>query len=164
MLIVFAGLPGTGKSSIARALAQELGAVWLRIDSIEQAIRKSGVVRESLDDAGYRAAYAVAVDNLFLGRTVIADSVNGWTLTRNAWREVGLQAGSRITEIETICSDVNEHRRRVEERPNEVQGLKLPTWKEVISRDYQPWDRDHVIIDTAGRSVAQCVSLVRAYL
>jgi predicted kinase len=42
MLIVFAGLPASGKSSIARALAQEIGAVWLRIDSIEQAIRESG--------------------------------------------------------------------------------------------------------------------------
>jgi hypothetical protein len=44
MLIVFAGLPASGKSSIARVLAQELGAVWLRIDSIEQAIRESGAV------------------------------------------------------------------------------------------------------------------------
>lgn len=164
MLIVFAGLPGTGKSSIARELAQELGAVWLRIDSIEQAIRESGVVRESLDDAGYRAAYAVAVDNLRLGRTVIADSVNGWMLTRNAWREAGLQAGSRIVEIETICSDLDEHRRRIEQRPNEVQGLKLPTWKEVIGRDYHAWDRDHVTIDTAGRSVAECVAVIRTLL
>jgi predicted kinase len=120
MLIVFAGLPGTGKSSIARELARELGAVWLRVDSIEQGMRDSGVVRESIDDAGYRAGYAVAVDNLRLGRTVVADSVNGWMLTRNAWREAGLQAGAPVVEIETICSDLDEHRRRIEERSNEV--------------------------------------------
>jgi predicted kinase len=72
MLIVFAGLPASGKSSIARVLAQGLGAVWSRIDSIEQAIRESGAVLGSLDDAGYRAAYAVAEDNLRLGRTVSA--------------------------------------------------------------------------------------------
>jgi hypothetical protein len=95
MLIVFAGLPASGKSSIARVLAQELGAVWLRIDSIEQAIRESGAVPGSLDDAGYRAAYAVAEDNLRLGRTVIGDSVNPWMLTRNAWRDAGLRAGAR---------------------------------------------------------------------
>jgi predicted kinase len=76
MLIVFGGLPGTGKSAIARTLAREIGAVWLRIDSIEQGIRASGIAPGSLDDAGYRAAYAVAEDNLRLGLTVIGDSVN----------------------------------------------------------------------------------------
>jgi predicted kinase len=108
MLIIFAGLPASGKSTIARALARELGAVWLRIDSIEQAIRESGVVAGSLDDAGYRAAYAVAEDNLRLGRVVIGDSVNPWMLTRNAWPDTGLRIGARVVEIETVCSDVEE--------------------------------------------------------
>ena len=40
MLIIFSGLPGSGKSTIARALAKRLGAVYLRIDTIEQAIRE----------------------------------------------------------------------------------------------------------------------------
>jgi predicted kinase len=74
-LIAFSGLSASGKSSIARALAQRTGAVWLRIDSIEQAIRASDMVPGSLDDAGYRAAYAVAEDNLRLGHDVIGDSV-----------------------------------------------------------------------------------------
>jgi predicted kinase len=39
MLIILGGLPGTGKTVIARELARQLGAVYLRIDSIEQVIR-----------------------------------------------------------------------------------------------------------------------------
>jgi predicted kinase len=164
MLIVFAGLPGSGKSSIARVLAQELGALWLRIDSIEQAIRESGALTGSLDDAGYRAAHAVAEDNLRLGHVVIGDSVNPWMLTRNAWRDAGLRAGVRVVEIETICSDVEEHRRRIETRAKEVPGLILPDWQAVIGRDYHAWDRDHVTIETAGRSIAACVKLIQAAL
>jgi predicted kinase len=163
-LIVFAGLPGTGKSSIACGLAKEIGATWLRIDSIEQAIRESGVVPGSIDDAGYRAAYAVAEDNLRLGRDVIGDSVNPWMLTRNAWRDTGLRAGARVIEVEILCTDVKEHRRRIETRAKEVPGLVLPDWQAVIGRDYHLWDRDHLTIDTVGRSVAACIELVLAAL
>ena len=164
MLIVFGGLPGTGKSTIARTLALEIGAVWLRIDSIEQGIRGSGVVSGSLDDAGYRAAYAIAEDNLRLGLTVIGDSVNPWMLTRNAWRDAGVRAGARVVEVEMICSDIDEHRRRVENRSSEVPGLILPIWEETIHRDYHQWDREHVVIDTAGRTVHECASLILSAL
>jgi predicted kinase len=164
MLIVFAGLPGTGKSAIARVLATELDAVWLRVDSIEQAIRASGIVDGDLRDVGYRAAYAVAEDNLRLGMTVIGDSVNGWMLTRDAWRDVGLRNGAHVVEIETICSDASEHRHRIETRSNEVPGLILPSWQAVISRDYHAWNRDHVTIDTAGRRVEACVEAIRSAL
>jgi predicted kinase len=163
MLIVLAGLPGAGKSTIARTLAREIGALWLRIDSIEQAIRASGVA-QSLDDAGYRVGYAVAEDNLRLGLMVIADSVNPWMLTRNAWRDAGLRAGARVVEIEITCSDAREHRRRVETRASEIPGLILPDWEKTMGRDYRAWDRERIVIDTARRSVGECVALIRSFL
>jgi hypothetical protein len=124
-------------------------------------MRESGVVSGSIDDAGYRAAYAIAEDNLRLGRSVIGDSVNGWPVTRNAWRDAGTRAGAQIIEVETICSDREEHRRRVETRDSEVPGLILPDWPAVIGRDYEPWDRDHLTIDTAGHSIEDCLKLIR---
>jgi predicted kinase len=160
-LISFSGLPATGKSTIAYALAREIGAVWLRIDSIEQAILASGVLQGApMDDAGYRAAYAVAEDNLRLGRHVVADCVNGWALTRDVWRTTGLQACARVIEVEVVCSDAAEHRRRVETRTVDVPGLKLPDWQAVLEREYHPWTRDHLTIDTAGRTAATCVEMV----
>ena len=157
-LTIFAGRPGTGKSSIARGLARATGAVWLRIDSVEQAIRESG--SRPVDDAGYRAAYAVARDNLNLGHSVIADCVNPWMLTRNAWRDTGLRAGARVVEVETLCSDHDEHRRRVETRASDVPGLVLPDWQAVAGHDYQAWTRDRLVIDTAGRCIADCVEII----
>jgi len=39
MLIIFAGLPGVGKSTIARKLAEAMKAVYIRVDTIEESMR-----------------------------------------------------------------------------------------------------------------------------
>ena len=160
-LVVFSGLPGSGKSTIARELARELRAVWLRVDTIETAIADADT---AISDEGYRAAYALAEDNLRLGLDVVADGVNPWMETRDAWREVGLRAGAEVVEIEVSCSDEAEHRRRVETRTTDVPGLIPPTWQDVTDRDYRPWTRDRIVVDTAGRDPAACVAEVRAKL
>ncbi len=67
-------------------------------------------------------------------------------------------------EIEVKCSLLSEHRRRVETRATDIPGLKLPTWEEVTGRDYQPWDRAHLVIDTVDRTVAQNVDIIRQEL
>ena len=164
MLIIFGGLPGTGKSTIAKELARQLGAVYLRIDSIEQAIRDSETVNQPLNDTGYRVAYAIAEDNLRLGGTVISDSVNPIQLTRDAWMAVAHRAQVRAAEVEVICSDPQQHRQRVERRSADISGLRLPTWEEVMSRQYEPWGRKHIVIDTTGRSVSESVEELREAL
>jgi len=163
-LIILAGLPGTGKTTIARELARQLGAVHVRIDSIEQAVRESGVVVASLDDAGYRAGYAVAEDNLRLGHMVIADSVNPLAVTRNAWVDVANRAAAGFVEIEITCSDPQEHRRRVEMRTSDISGLRLPTWPDVVAREYHAWDRERMVIDTARESLEHNLMTLRAVL
>jgi predicted kinase len=163
-LIILGGLPGTGKTAIALELARQLSGVYLRIDSIEQAIRDSGDASRTLDDAGYRVGYSVAEDNLRLGRTVIADSVNPLQLTRDAWIGVASRAETPAIEVEIICSDPQQHRERVETRIADIEGLRLPTWKEVVAREYEPWEREHIVIDTAGRSVSESVTELRSAL
>jgi predicted kinase len=164
MLIILSGLPGTGKTSIAFELARDLGAVHVRIDSIEQALKNSGLIRGDMNDAGYRVGYAVAHDNLLVGRIVIADSVNPIQLTRDAWSNVAARAHVSAVEIEIQCSDFHEHRRRIQTRVADVSGLRLPTWKDVISREFEPWSREHLIIDTSGSQIGESVALIKKHI
>jgi predicted kinase len=159
MLIVVSGLPGTGKTTIARKLANELAAVYLRIDSIEQSIRNAG---KPVEGEGYSVAHAVAEDNLRLGRIVVADCVNPWPLTRREWRAVADRAGVRALDVEIVCSDPGEHRRRVEGRTADITGHRLPTWQEVVERDYRPWNVERIVIDTARLSVEDSVRSILA--
>jgi predicted kinase len=162
VLVIFGGLPGVGKTTIAQELARQIGAMHVRIDSIEQAIRDcTPVVPPSLDEAGYRIGYAITRDNLRIGRTVVADSVNPLLVTRDAWLKVGQNAQVDTIEIEVICSDSHEHRSRVESRLQDIFGLRLPTWEEVISHEYHSWNREHVVIDTANRTVEHNVEILR---
>jgi predicted kinase len=164
MLIVFAGLPGTGKTTLARALARERAATYLRIDTIEQALRSSRMLAGEVGPAGYMVAYALAEVNLRLGRIVVTDSVNPLAITREAWRKVAATAAVAIFEIEVICSDADEHRRRIETRSIDVGGAAPLTWRQVVDRDYEPWDRPRLVLDTANRTPADMLDELRSWI
>jgi len=160
-LIVFGGLPGTGKTTIARELTRRLEASYLRIDAIEQRLREAGL---AVGATGYVIANALAAENLLMGRTVIADCVNPVAASRNGWRETANRCAARLIEIELICSDAAEHRSRVEGRSVDLSGHKQPTWDDVVNRDYEPWDREHLVLDTAADSVERLADRAEAHV
>ena len=161
VLIVLGGLPGTGKSTLAAALARETGAMHLRIDTIEQAMRDAG--QNVAGPEGYLVAREVARDNLRLGRSVIVDAVNPIAYTRRLWPDVATAASTRLIEVELVCSDAAEHRCRVESRTADIDGLRLPTWQEVLDREYERW-ATATVLDTSHRTVADCVSSITVLL
>ena len=125
MLIALGGLPGAGKSALAGSLARRIGAVHLRIDTLEvlsmrdrmeqhRASRRCGTPASGPE--GYLAARDLAEDNLRVGRTVIVDSVNPLAITRAYWHRAAARREVELLEIEVVCSDAAQNRRRVESR------------------------------------------------
>ncbi len=154
VLYIMCGLPGSGKSTLAQRIAQRMKCAYLRIDSIEQALRELCSI--DVQGEGYRMAYRVAADNLGSGISVVADSCNPIELTRREWQDVALQARATYVNIEVVCSDAIEHRRRIETRVSSVLGLTLPTWQDVRNREYHDWTAQRIVIDTAKKSEADC--------
>lgn len=162
MLIVFGGLPGVGKSSIAALVARRLAAAYLRIDVIDVAVTRALDLPKEGDigPVGYVVAYDLARSNLALGVTVVADSVNPIAVTRAAWREVAASSGAPCLEVEVICSDLAEHRRRVEARLTDPAALCPPAWPEVEARTYEPWPQAQLRLDTATLAPQDAARLI----
>jgi hypothetical protein len=90
--------------------------------------------------------------------------VNPVQATRDAWLDVARRAGVRVSEVEVICSDPVEHRRRVETRTADIEGHQLPTWQAVVERHYESWERPHVVVDTALLGVHEQVTALLDHL
>jgi predicted kinase len=161
-LFVFSGLPASGKTTLSKLLAKSKGAVYLRIDTVEQALRDFSF---AVQEEGYGLCYRIALDNLRLGLSVVADSCNPVELTRRAWEQVARTANADFINFEIICSDKSEHKKRAGTRTTDVENFKLPTWEEIENHEYHEWPHEHerTVIDTAGRTEGECFEiLVRA--
>ena len=168
-LSVVGGLPAVGKTAVCREILRLRAEVrpqgrpptWLRIDTIEQALRDSGEMLPGMPGgAGYYVAAAVARDVLASGGEVLVECVNPLPLTRRLWEETASAQGCRFLAVELTCSDAAEHRRRAQQRVGDIEGLKLPDWQDITRRDYAPWPEADLRLDTARLTAVEAARAV----
>jgi predicted kinase len=142
LLIVLAGRPGTGKSTAAGRLVRELRAAYLRIDAVGIPILRSALTSDEALAAGiaYDIARSAARENLDLGVPVVIDGLNATHARREEWVAFASATGSRLAFVETFLADESEHRRRVESRSGGDSGYLGPTWEEMLTMNYEPWN------------------------
>jgi len=165
ILVEFGGLPASGKSTLAERLATDLGAVYLRIDEIEAAMRRFGLAPAQTGVPAYAVAHDVAAGHLHRGLTVIVDAVNPVAEARDGWRHLAAGTGARHAVIEVHCGDPVEHRRRVETRWIDRDGWSNPDWDAVVAMaaEYQPRTDERLVVDTAA-PLEECYSRVRSHV
>src|SRR5258708_38210029 len=97
-LIVLAGLPCSGKSTLAEGLSRSLSVPIFSIDPIEAAMWRGGLAKAQTGIAAYDVAIGLADEHLRLGHSVIVDAVNPVEAPRAAWRNVAkkYRAGLKI--------------------------------------------------------------------
>lgn len=83
---------------------------------------------------------------------------------REAWANVAARVGARVCFVELVCSDPAEHRRRVEGRASDLDGLPELSWADVQARAYDPWQEARLVVDTASADASACASQVLEHL
>ena len=153
-LIIFSGLPGAGKSTLAEETARKLGIPVFAKDWLEASLLTSEMSpanpQKPLGSAGYQLLSMLARRQLLLGQSAILDSVASTLSIRAAWRELARQFGADWRVIECVCSDENLHRSRLSARKREIPGWPELEWSEVqrVKSYYAAWDEAHLVLDT----------------
>jgi predicted kinase len=153
MLIVIAGLPGSGKSTVADDLAGALGCAVLGVDQAEAAMWRAGISpSQPTHHAAYLVAEALAAEQLALGHDVIIDAVNGPEAARAQWRQLASRVQADLTFIEVRCSDEQLHQRRLADRTRAIEGFPEPTWEGVVRRraEFPEWTDERLVLDAVN--------------
>lgn len=148
MLIVMAGLPGTGKSTIGQVVASRLGIPVVPVDPIETAILQAGIASEQPTGlAAYLVAETLAERVLEAGTGVLVDAVNAVAPAREQWLRLATRLGEPIRFIEVVCSDPDLHRSRIESWRRSMPHIQL-TWNAVEQSldDYSEWTGDSAAV------------------
>jgi predicted kinase len=152
-LVVFSGLPGTGKSTLADAVGRRLGIPVFATDWLLGALTPFGGRHlDRLLDVGAELLTTLAVRQLSLGQSAILDHPAEDLATRARWRSLARRAGAEFAAVVCVCSDPDAHRTRVEGRRRGIPGWHdASDWADITRRlaTFPPWPADALTIDSA---------------
>jgi predicted kinase len=167
-LIIFSGLPGTGKSTIAETLGRQLSIPVFAKDWLEATLLRTGLIptldAKPLGFAGYELLSILAERQLMLNQSVILDSVAGTQTIRIQWHQLANQYAAQWHVIECVCSDEELHRLRLSGRQRRIPGWYELEWTQVekAKQFYRPWEEEHLVLDMVN-PIAENIVKARLY-
>jgi len=167
-LIIFSGLPGTGKSTLAEITGKRFGIPVFAKDWLEATLLQSGL-QPAMDStllgyAGYELLSVLAERQLMLGQSAILDSVAGTRSIRARWRDLANQYGAERRVIECICPDEVLHRERLKTCQRNIPGWHELEWSDIekVKKKYSCWQEERLVLDMVN-SIEENFSRVKSY-
>ncbi len=149
-LIVMRGYPGTGKSTIARAISAALHAPLIDRDILRQ---KAVDIFGNLPHVGrfsYELMFALTEEQLSLGLSVVVDTPLTYRTTYEQAKELAQTFHAPMLVVHCQCSP-EVQKRRLEGRVGKVSEFQITSWEEWMQWKprFEDFDDEGCIIDTS---------------
>ena len=159
-------MPGTGKSTLAEEVGRRSAVPVFAGDWLLGALKPHGVLK-GLGRAEFLAMYYGLLETLvrrqlMLGQSAIVDCLMD-DATIAGWEQMSAEHGARLWVIECVCSDVEEHRRRLDGRRRGIPGWHEVGWDHVerMRVAYPGVRREHLRVDAMESVEVNVVRVLR---
>ncbi len=161
MLILIAGLPGTGKTTVAKAFSRKYGAIHLNSDSVRRELGLWGTYRPADKARVYAELLGRTRASLLQGKTVIVDSTFFRRDLRRPFVELAEQLGVKVCWVMTTAPDAVLHERVARPRSDsEADEAVL----EKIQPLFEPLEQPFLALETSAATPEVLADMINAYL
>jgi len=160
VLAVVCGLPGVGKSTVAHAIADRIGATVLRTDVIRKDLYANPRYTTAETVAVYDELLTRSFDRLDVGESVVLDATFKTSERRIQARDLATQVGAAFRLVRVEC-DESVLERRIRARDG-VSDADFDVHVEFRER-FDPVELDHVVIDNSGSVAATEARVARTF-
>lgn len=147
-LVAVCGLPGTGKTTVAEAIAERLGAERLRTDVVRKELFPDPEYTEEEVSAVYREVLDRARERLEAGESVVVDATFQDVRYREWARERAADAGADFELVVVEC-DEDVARERIRSRTEDESDADVDVY-DIFAETFDPVEMDHDTIDNSG--------------
>jgi predicted kinase len=152
-LLIMVGVPGSGKSHLARTLGAALGAEHIQTDAVRKELFPEPRYTPGEASTVYGVCHRRIADALGRGECVVFDGTNLRERRRATLYRLAERAGAKAIVVVAYASDEAIRarlRHRVEQRdPDDQSDADLRVYLR-MRRDTEPVPRPHIVVNTAA--------------